>query len=153
VRTVVLDGLLNPAVACVRSLATAGYEVIVGSEARWSKAGLSRFCRRTFTYPDPKKQSREFVQCIIATLAREGPALLLPCSEPSALAISAEREAIVAAGGISILPTHAAMLFACDKQQTTRRASQLGIPVPRSWLVRTPNEAAGLARFIRAAGP
>jgi predicted ATP-grasp superfamily ATP-dependent carboligase len=144
-KVIVLDGLLNPAVACVRSLARAGHSVTVGSESAWCKAGLSRFCERQFTYPDPQHQAEDFIQCMVAKLKKEGRALLLPCSEPCALALSASRNAIFDAGGLLVMPEHEAMVFACNKSATTRRASELGIATPRTCILRNVDEAREMA--------
>ncbi len=145
-RVIVLDGLLNPAVACVRSLARAGYRVIVGSGAPWSKSGLSRFCSFEFTYPDPQLRIRDFVESLVKLLRAEGPSVIMPSSEACVLAISANRQEIAAAGGMLILPPHEALLFACNKLKTTRRAAELGIPTPVSRILRTSQDADEMAK-------
>src|SRR5438105_3962635 len=53
----VLDGNENQAVTCVRSLGRAGHDVRVGSDTPWSKAGWSRYCRRSFQYPGPQQDA------------------------------------------------------------------------------------------------
>src|SRR5437879_13495016 len=60
-RILMLDGNQNQAVASVHSLADSGHEVLVGEASPWSKAGWSRLCRGTFQYPNPEKDTAEFI--------------------------------------------------------------------------------------------
>src|SRR5438552_14600845 len=83
----VLDGNENQAVACVRSLGRAGHEVRVGSDTPWSKAGWSRYCRRSFQYPGPLQDAQGFVDRVIAEL--DGTTtLVLPMTERTTLPLS-----------------------------------------------------------------
>src|SRR5438093_26975 len=118
-RILVLDGNENQAVACVRSLARAGHTVWVGAATSWSKAGWSRACRGTFTYPAPAQDAGAFVGRIVEEVRRERGTLVLPMTERSTLPLSAQREAVLAAGGRLVLPAHAVVLRAFDKLQTT----------------------------------
>jgi hypothetical protein len=103
-KIIVLDGNENQAVACVRSLARAGHQVVVGAPTAWSKAGWSRYCERTFVYPAPDVS--EFVERIVQEARREPGALVMPMTERTTLPLSAERERVFAAGGRLALPTH-----------------------------------------------
>ena len=129
---VVLDGNENQAVASVRSLARAGYRVSVGADTKWSKAGWSRHCSRSFSYPAPQEDADAFVASIAAEVGRERGTLVLPMSERTALPISRDRAAIAAAGGRLVLPPHDIVLEAFDKTRTTTVAQSLGIEVPRT---------------------
>jgi predicted ATP-grasp superfamily ATP-dependent carboligase len=129
-RVLVLDGNENQAVACVRSLAAAGYDVHVGADTAWSKAGWSRFTRRCFTYAAPQQSGADFLASILAEVRRARGALVLPMTERSTLPLSEHRDEVTAAGGRLVLPAHASVLKAFDKEQTTELARSLGIPVP-----------------------
>ena len=132
-RVIVLDGNENQAVACVRSLAAAGYNVRVGADTSWSKAGLSRFSSGRFLYPGPQQDVKLFVQAVVAELHRCDGALVLPMTERTTLPLSESRDQVAAAGGRLVLPTHASVLKAFDKAQTTALARTLGLAVP--WTV------------------
>ena len=64
-RVLILDGNQNQAVAGVRSLGRAGYNVLVGESTRSLKAGWSRYCTGTFQYPAPQKDSGAFVRRLV----------------------------------------------------------------------------------------
>ncbi len=131
-RILVLDGNQNQAVASARSLSAAGHEVWVGESASWSKAGWSRSCTRTFRYSPPHANADQFVRELAEISALVPGTLILPMTEATTLPISAQRERLLAAGAKLILPDHADLLRAFDKQETTRLASSLGIAIPKT---------------------
>jgi len=147
-RVLVLDGNQNQAVAAVRSLATAGYTVLVGDSTSWNKAGWSRFALETFQYPAPQRQAEAFASRIAELAAAQPGTLVLPMTEASTLSLSIHRERIFGAGGRMVLPSHEQVLRAFDKQQTTELARSLGIAVPRTILVNNTDEAEDAARSL-----
>ena len=88
----VLDGNENQAVAATRSLARAGHDVHVGAETGWSKAGWSRACRSTFSYPSPHNDAPAFIERIIDAVRARGASIVLPMTERSMLPLSAARD-------------------------------------------------------------
>ncbi len=141
-KILVLDGNQNQAVASVRSLALAGHEVWVGESSSWSKAGWSRHCHASLRYTAPQKDAGIFLSQI-ADFIREHPgALVLPMTEATTLPISAGRATLSAAGARWVLPDHLDLLRAFDKEETTRLATTLGIPVPKTVLITKLEEAA-----------
>src|SRR5437660_5201335 len=134
-RVIVLDGNENQAVAAVRSLARAGHRVTVGAATSWSKAGWSRDCDQTFRYPAPQNDAPAFVAAVAEEAAREPGTLVLPMTERTTLPLSRDREAIAAAGGRLVLPSHDIVLRAFDKHETTSLAVSVGVAVPRTAIV------------------
>ena len=148
-KVLVLDGNENQAVAAVRSLARAGHCVSVGAATPWSKAGWSRYCRETFTYPTPQQDATGFVERVAEEVRRAGPGtLVMPMTERTTLPLSAHRDVIFSAGGRMALPPHEILLRAFDKEQTTQLARSLGIEVPHTTLVESDAQARDLAGAI-----
>lgn len=144
----VLDGNENQAVAGVRSLARAGHRVAVGASTAWSKAGWSRDCARSFSYPAPQQDAAGFVDSIVEEIRRAPGALVLPMTERTTLPLSAHRQRILAAGGRIVLAAHETVLRAFDKRQTTLLAESLGIAVPRTALITNGGEVKDAARAV-----
>jgi predicted ATP-grasp superfamily ATP-dependent carboligase len=144
-RILVLDGNENQAVAAVRSLARAGHRVVVGASTSWSKAGWSRDAAGTFVYPAPQQDALAFVRRISEEAAREPDTLVLPMTERTTLPLSLHRGVIYEAGARMVLPPHATVLRAFDKQETTRLAASLGISVPKTVTISGINEARRVA--------
>ncbi|MGE5084319.1 MAG: hypothetical protein ACM3ND_15610, partial [Acidobacteriota bacterium] len=88
----VLDGNQNQAVASVRSLARAGYTVISGEAASWSKASWSKTSSGRFCYPSPHQSVDQFVQAIVAFVRANPASLILPMTEATMLPLAAHRE-------------------------------------------------------------
>lgn len=148
-KVLVLDGNENQAVACVRSLARAGHQVVVGAETRWSKAGWSKYADRSFHYPAPQDDTQGFLQSLLSEAQKVPGTLILPMTERSTLPISANREALLAIGARLALPSHAAVLQAFDKEYTTRLADSLGIATPATFSLDSLEDATQVAARIR----
>ena len=145
-RVLVLDGNQNQAVASVRSLAKAGHEVLVGESSSWSKAGWSRSCHGFFQYPDPHRDAAGLVGRISEVAGQQSGTLVLPMTEATTLPLSALRDALLAAGGRLVLPPHAEVLRAFNKEETVRLATSLGIAVPKTTVVCCAEEALNAAQ-------
>lgn len=129
----VLDGNENQAVAATRSLCAAGHRVVVGAETRWSKAGWSRSCAATFTYPSPADDVAGFVARVTDVCGRAGGGIVLPMTERTMLPLSEQRARLEAVGATFILPSHEQVLRACSKKYMGRIAAKLGLAVPETW--------------------
>jgi len=131
-RILVLDGNQNQAVASVRSLTDAGHEVLVGESNSWSKAGWSRFCKATFEYPNPEKDTPGFIARISEIAKQSVGTLVLPMTEATTLPISAHRDKLLSLGARFVLPDHVDVLRAFNKNEMVQLASSMGIAVPRT---------------------
>jgi len=147
-RVLVLDGETNPAVATVRSLSRSGYYVEVGATARWSKAGLSRYCRARFTYADPENNPQQFIADLLERIAKQSRALIMPMTDRTTLPISLHREQIVGAGGIVALAPHETILQAIDKESVRHLAQSIGIATPETFVVDSRVQARAIAERI-----
>jgi predicted ATP-grasp superfamily ATP-dependent carboligase len=148
-RVLVLDGNQNQAVACVRSLARQNHQVIVGESNRWSKAGWSRYCHRTFQYAAPHQDASDFVARICEIAQEEHGTLVLPMTEATTLPLSAHRDQLFDAGGRIVLPAHADVLRAFNKEETSRLAASFGLRVPRTILVTNEEQIGDAAATVR----
>jgi len=150
VRVIVLDGNENQAVACVRSLGRAGFEVDVGADTGWSKAGWSRYCRHQLRYTPPQRDVAAFIDDVSRAAATTPGTLVLPMTERTTIALSEHRVALDEVQARYVLPAHAIVMQAMDKGFTTGLAQSLGVATPTSVLVSTSSDVdrlAGTARY------
>lgn len=147
-RVLVLDGNENQAVACVRSLARAGHEVLVGAGVSWSKAGWSRFASSAFRYVSPEESVQDFVDDVMRESAREPGTLVLPMTELTTLPLSIHRERFAGVGSRLVLPSHETLLRAFNKRETTRLAASLGVAVPHTTELGPADSAAAVADAV-----
>src|SRR5882762_6187797 len=131
----ILDGNENQAVACARSLGRAGHSVRVGSPSSWCKAGMSRWCSRSFVYRDPQEDTKDFISTVLDEARKCPGTLVLPMTEGTTLPLSSCRDQLFAASAQLVLPPHDVVLRAFDKSATIDLARSLGIAVPETSLL------------------
>lgn len=145
----VLDGNQNQAVASVRSLARAGYTVFVGEAAAWSKAGWSRASSGTLRYSAPQNNVEAFLRDITNFVLQHPGILILPMTEATTLPLSAHRAPLISTGAQLVLPDHADLLRAFDKNETSRLAASLGVAIPKTQIVGNLDQAREAVRSMK----
>jgi glycosyltransferase involved in cell wall biosynthesis/predicted ATP-grasp superfamily ATP-dependent carboligase len=126
-RVLVTDGNQRAALAAVRSLGNAGYEVHVCSPRAASIAGSSRQCSGSHQVADALHQPDRFIEDLDRLVTRLKPRVLLPISEAALLAILPERDRFACA---IPFPDAAAFTRICDKRGVLAAAESHGIRVP-----------------------
>jgi predicted ATP-grasp superfamily ATP-dependent carboligase len=123
----VTDGDQRAALAVVRSLGRAGYEVHVCSVRRKSIAGASRYSSGNHAVADPLRHSELFLSDLERVAAATRADVLIPISEASLLVVLPKREQFSCA-----IPFADANAFdrVCDKQAVLQMARTHGIAVP-----------------------
>lgn len=142
-RTVIVtDGEQRAALAVVRTLGAGGYRCIVTSSSRASIAGGSRFVTRTVNVPNALEQPTAFADAIVALVAAERAAVVLPIAEQSLLAILPVRARLSPA--IVPFPDVAAFSALTDKVRLLEEASKVGIAIPSQEVVRDVDAVASM---------
>ena len=77
----VTDGSNRASLAIVRSLGRKGHAILVGEKCQPSLASVSRYCTRTWSYPDPFTRPEDFVEDVQRVVTEKGIDLLLPVTE------------------------------------------------------------------------
>ena len=129
-RVLVLDGQTTQALACVRSLGRAGYDVLVASDRRWplgASTAWSRHCRGQFRVTGETVAA--FAE-LRAWAARQGVSVVLPLTERSCILCDADRAAWTEVGiTVGCAPAET-LLQAFDKGRVIARAEACGVSVP-----------------------
>ncbi len=138
----ITDGEQRSALAAARSLGRAGHAVYVTAHKRASLAGSSKYVRATAIVVDPLAAPDDFVDEIVGLVDRWKIDLLLPVTEGALLALLPHRERVRVA-----LPFPDANAFQriCDKGAVAAEAEPLGIKVPRTIVVGSRAEVAGVS--------
>ncbi|HEY0079667.1 MAG TPA: ATP-grasp domain-containing protein [Pyrinomonadaceae bacterium] len=126
-RILILDGHTNQALASVRSLGAAGYEVLVASHQRLALGRWSRYCRAGFHLTG---QTIEAFGAMRDWARQRSVDIVLPMSERSCVLLNAER-ALWEETGITLGCAPDELLTrAFDKAETLRRADACGVRIP-----------------------
>lgn len=136
----VLDANCRAGLAFIRSLGRAGVTV-VGGECHAGATGFySRFCSRSFLYRSPLADRQGFVEDVLAELKRTRYAALFAMTDQTILSLVERREEILSLVA-SPLPARERLEGAFDKKRTLEVAMSLGIQVPATIELRSPEEA------------
>jgi len=123
-----------------RSLGRQGVEVDVACCPMDSPLRASRYVRRFHEFSLPTQQESRWCEQFNAILDEHDFDLVIPATEPAVFAMHRHRSQIVPQNRIALLNDHA-FNVAFDKAKTQQLAEQLEIPVPRSQLVQTADDA------------
>ena len=129
-RILILDGHTNQALACVRSLGNAGYEVLVASHQRLPLSSWSRHCSDSFFLME---QNVEAFSAMREWAIQKGVKLVLPLTERSCLLCNAEREGWEDAGIIVGCGPDEMLKNAFDKALTLKLAQAAGVRIPPTY--------------------
>lgn len=128
-RALVIDGGHAPsALAAVRELGEAGWEVGVGAAHRGSFAAASRWCGRRFEITSPVDALDRFVSGVNRAVAVGGYEVVFVSGDAEAMALSHARDEITARVPYA---DHATMRQCVDKLGLAEAAEGAGVPTPR----------------------
>lgn len=145
----VVDAAERAAVAACECLARAGYRVGTASSQTAAPAGWSRFSGQRFSLPNPRADSRGFAERLAQIAGGGEYATLLPCSEGSLWAISAQRDTFVGSGVNLGLPAPGVLEVCTGKPELADAAVAVGLSIPDTILCRSEEEAQAAAERLR----
>jgi len=144
---VVVVGGARGALGVVRDLGREGIPVVAMSHAREAPALDSRYCVPAL-YPDPARSEESFIKALESmgeALPRR--AVLLPTYEDLVDAVSRHKDRLERMYHVPVLPWDRMSRLA-DKEQQLIVAREAGVDIPRSVLVRGPEDIAGAAAAV-----
>jgi predicted ATP-grasp superfamily ATP-dependent carboligase len=143
---IVLDSDQRSALAITRSLGQNGIRVINGEYRPRSLAGLSKFSKGHFTYPDPRANTELFLRAIESVVNDNKEALLLPVTDLTTNIVIGNRKRF---GNAKIpYPEQEPFEELTDKISLASTAKKLGIRVPRGWSIVSVTQAREIAEVI-----
>jgi predicted ATP-grasp superfamily ATP-dependent carboligase len=140
-RVLVTDGEQRAALATVRSLGRAGYEVHVCATRAHSIASASRYVTASHKVADPLRGPRNFLADVSRVAAAIRADVLLPVTEAALLAVLPHRDQFACA-----IPFADAGAFSriCDKREVLETAMKHGISVPDQAAIAAPADSSRL---------
>jgi|SRR5215211_423122 len=139
-RILVTDAHVGSAVSVIRSLGRAGHHVIAAGADATSPGFYSRHASEHVRYPSPARDPAAAAETLLEHVERRRVDLLVPVTDNVILPIVPRRGRFEAQCTLA-LPEPGALATSLDKQATMELAQRLGVPTPRSALVRTAEEA------------
>jgi predicted ATP-grasp superfamily ATP-dependent carboligase len=146
-RVLIADGEQRAALAIVRSLGRAGHHVEVASSCARPLAGASRHASARHRIADPLAAPDAFVDDVRRLSRERRIDVVLPVTDASLLALSSQRGEL---GDVALpWPGAEQVRAVADKAVVADVARELGIPVPATRLVGSPDEALTAAAELR----
>lgn len=144
----VTDADRGSALAIIRSLDRLGWRVIAGSADPLSPGFYSRHTSERVRYPSPLTDGNRFVECVLDVVREKGVDLIIPVTEEVILHLVRERERFRSLCQIATAepPT---LDITRDKAQTVALARRVDVPIPRTILVESVEEAMSCAGQLR----
>jgi predicted ATP-grasp superfamily ATP-dependent carboligase len=139
-RVLVCNGDTRPALAITRSLGASGHHVIVSAERIPSLASTSRYCAERELCPPVAHDPAGFVETMLQLAARHRTQLLLPVTEIATVLLAEQRDRLPASCVLP-LPSTESLRIANDKRQVLDLAKRIGVPIPRTILLASLDEA------------
>ncbi len=143
----VTPGNLRSSLAVTRSLGRRGIAVTVADERQRSLAGASRHCRASIRVPSPSRDGDAFVAKILEEVCRAGHRVLIPTDDVSLWVLGEARSRFE---GLATLPFPdlEAIQVAHDKGALMSLAEEKEIPVPKTVVLRDPDDLTGAIRHV-----
>jgi predicted ATP-grasp superfamily ATP-dependent carboligase len=139
----VTDGDQRPALAIARSLGRRGIAVVVGAEQPDSLASASKYCVRHVTYPSPVHHPDAFERFLLGFVERERIDVVVPVTDVTTHLV-AKNAAALSRYTATTVPPFDAFESVSDKASLVARASQCGVPVPRTHVIENRSGLAGV---------
>lgn len=136
----VTDGYARAALAVTRSLGSKGHSVFVCSEAETSLASSSKYCYQGLAYPSPREMPEAFIDFLLEVVEQYQIEVLIPVTDVCLLLVSRNRDRFPASCKLPIAADEA-INAAADKNHILELAKSIEMPVPKSLLLSSKEEA------------
>lgn len=139
-RVLVTDASRSAAIAVIRSLGLRGLHVTAADSEGRSPGFYSRYASARVRYPSPRTDPEGALQTLLGAAQEHGIELVVPVGDELAFLLSEERDRFDGVSALA-LPSKDAYATTQDKAATLELARAQGVPVPRTALVSTVEEA------------
>jgi len=146
-RVLVTDGHWRKTLAAVRSLGKRGVEVVVGENSRVATSLFSKYCSQRLVYPSVRRHPEAFLSFLRQEMRDTHYDLVMPMEEETLLLLAQHREEFPPVARLP-LPPYQAIALVRDKGWLLQHASQQGIPIPRTFWVKTMDDLGTIKNAI-----
>lgn len=139
-RVLVTDAGRPSAIAAIRSLGRAGWDVVAADSDPRSPGFYSRYARWRLRYPSPDHDPTGIAETIQREIRKRSVDLVIPVTDDVILPLCRIRDELEKITVVA-MPEPEVLAVVSDKTATLRVASELGIPIPRTQIVHGISEA------------
>lgn len=138
-KILITDGNSRITLSVLRSLSSRGFEVVVGSDKRRCLSFFSKYCKKKILYPNPCLYKKQFVDFMLDYVKNNHVDVLIPICDTTVIPIS---EKIKSFGKYTTIacPENKILKKSINKSKTINIAQRKGIPVPKTYFVKSIDE-------------
>jgi len=137
------------ALVVTRSLGQKGIKVYTAEEYSPYLSSFSRYSKKSFKYPSPRRNPGSFISWLINILKKEDIRTVIPTHSRDTYVISMYKKEIEEETAVPIpVPEYSALKLANDKGTLIKFAKKLGIPVPKTYHIKSLEELKDIADSI-----
>lgn len=136
----VTDAGRGSAVAIIRSLGRQGWNVVAAASNRLAPGFYSRYTTAVVGYPDPENDPDGALDVLAEAVVRHGVDLLIPVTDEIIIPLTADRGRLPSRCRVAMADA-AALERVVDKLATLELARSLGVPIPDTVTVDSPEQA------------
>jgi predicted ATP-grasp superfamily ATP-dependent carboligase len=129
-----------------RGLGMAGVPVILLSYSPTDSAIASRYVQKTITVPHPEHEEARFIETLIRLVRDYTGAVIFPTSDAALSIVSQHKAELEAEGAIPACTEWEITQLFLDKMHTYRLAEEIGVPAPRTAVLRTMDDVEACGR-------
>jgi predicted ATP-grasp superfamily ATP-dependent carboligase len=146
-KILVTDAHRGSAISIIRSLGRKGYTVYAADSEKKSLGFYSRYVSGQIVYPPPEQYADRYQQFMLGTAKQEKIDLIIPVTDLTIYPLLKIRKELSSVSRLAI-PDDEQLGMVSDKYRTVCLAKELGIPVPKTILVQTTQEALHHAKTL-----
>ncbi len=136
----VTDSQYKHTLSIVRSLSQKGISVDVGSSLNsLTLSSTSKYCRRSYVYPNPKENTTRFVRFFRNLQKSLKYDVIMPVGYSSTYFLSMNKKAI-ATDDVIPVSDFSALKLAANKRASFLLAKELGVPIPYTFFINSASE-------------
>lgn len=143
----IADGAERTSLAIARSLGKRGIEVHCGESYAHSTTALSKYCKKSFVYPDPQHNCSAFIASLEEILEAGHYDAVYSSREVTTIPISYHKKRLERFARVPY-PAYETLLKTHDKAKTFRAAGDCGVPAPRTWIPESMEELESMTAEI-----
>lgn len=142
-KILVTDGDNRAALSIVRSLGKKGHDLVVGEVHQPCLASSSKYCQERLIYPDPIRSGSKFVEALQQRIIDASVDAVLPVSEITTCLVTENKKTLEQYCHVPF-PDLNVVERAANKYQVIKAAQHLGIAVPRTYFIDTPEQLSSI---------
>lgn len=135
------------ALVITRSLGRKSVDVTTSDSFRFATSFFSKYSKKHFIYPSPKKNPKGFIQFLVNYVRKSDEEVLIPIHSDETYLIAKHKKGLEAYIKVP-LPDYEKIRLVNDKSSLSKYAESLNIPIPRTYYLQSLEELTKVGNIL-----